>query len=104
MNEESPMDFAGTVCAGSLGRVGLVVRQKEIDFGDRKQVMWEGIGLDGKGLWCTANPIVIQPSIEAYMDRLERALDQPGAMYPPLGVGGQVPFNPQKHGVENAHS
>lgn len=86
-------NFVGKVCCCSTGRVGLVVRQKIITFpsGETKQ-MWEGIGLDGKGLWCTSNPIEIHPSIEAYMDRLVLALKQPGCVYPPLGSGALNPL------------
>lgn len=86
MSEEN---FIGKVCCCSTGRVGLVVRKEAITFPDgQTSTMWAGIGLDGKGLWCTSNPIVIHDSIEAYMDRLQKMLKQPGTIYPPLGGSG----------------
>lgn len=86
-------DFTGKVCVSSLGRVGLVVRKKTITFPDGEaKEMWEGIGLDGKGLWCTSNPLVLHDSIESYMDRLVLALKQPGCVYPPLGSGALNPL------------
>jgi len=87
-------DLIGTVCVGSLGRVGLVVRISEIEFpgsGDKKK-MFEGIGLDGKGLWCASNPLKLYDNIEQYMDRLAQALKQPGCVYPPLGCGSLNPI------------
>jgi len=86
-------EFIGTVAACSTGRVGLIVRKETVTFrsGDTKEV-YTGIGLDGKGLWASSDPIVIQPSIEEYMDRLQKILkEQPGAIYPPLGCGGINP-------------
>lgn len=87
------MSYIGKVCVCSTGRVGLVVRQKPITFADGEtKTMWEGIGLDGKGLWCSSNPLVLHPSIESYLDRLVLCLKQPGCVYPPLGSGALNPL------------
>ncbi len=78
--------FVGKVCVCPTGRVGLAVRVREITMSDGfTGTFLAGIGLDGQALWCTRNPIMLHPSIEAYMDRLALVLTQPGAIYLPLG-------------------
>lgn len=87
--------YIGTVCVCSTGRVGLVVRRREVTFPDgQPKLIWEGIGLDGKGLWASTadEPLVLHPSIDAYLDRLVKALSQPGCVYPPLGSGSLNPL------------
>jgi len=86
----------GKVCVCSTGRVGLVVRREKITFTSGEVgEMWCGIGLDGKGLWCTSaerEPLILYHSIEEYMDRLVKCLKQPGCVYPPLGSGSLNPI------------
>lgn len=85
-------DFTGNVAVCSTGRVGLVTGQEEVVFasGDKKK-MWVGIGLDGKGLWCSSSPVYLYETIHDYIDRLKKCLQQPGAIYPPLGCGSRNP-------------
>ena len=86
-------ELIGKVCVCSTGRVGLAVRVESITFPDgHSSEMLAGIGLDGKGLWCTSSPVALHDSIEAYMDRLVKCLKQPGCVYPPLGCGALNPI------------
>lgn len=89
----SEINVIGCVAVCATGRVGLVVGQEEITFpsGETK-TMWTGIGLDGKGLWCSSSPVILHVSIQAYIDRLKLCLKQPGCVYPPLGCGSLNPI------------
>ena len=86
-------DFTGTVAVCLNGRVGYVVGKKTITFssGDSGEY-WYGIGLDGKGLWCSSSPVLLHDTLDNYIARLEKALSQPGSVYPPLGSGALNPI------------
>ncbi len=60
-------DLAGKVCVCSTGRAGVVTGQKEFAWG----VAWVGLGLDGKGTWCSSNPAVVAESAEEFRQTLE---------------------------------
>jgi hypothetical protein len=57
----------GKVCVCSIGRPAIVVGTKKFPWG----WAWTGIGLDGKGVWCSTDPCIIAENGQEYYDRLE---------------------------------
>jgi hypothetical protein len=76
-------DLTGKVCVCSVGRPGIVLGKKKTIFNNTKETarVWFGLGLDGKGNWCSTNPAIIAESgVEFYEKLSER-------------FGGKMSFN-----------
>jgi hypothetical protein len=56
----------GAVAVCSLGRVGVITGKETIVLGNDTKEMWVGMGLDGKGLWASSEPIVITTTLKDY--------------------------------------
>lgn len=70
-------DLTGKVCVCSVGRPGIVVGKKKTTFEndennqpEKEYEVWFGLGLDGKGNWCSTNPCVVAESGEEFYERL----------------------------------
>lgn len=70
--------LVGKVCVSSVGRVGIVIGKKKFDWGES----WYGLGLDGKGNWCSSNPCIIAESAIEFYDKLTSRF------------GGKMSYNP----------
>lgn len=59
-------DLTGKVCVCSVGRVAVVTGAKKFPWG----LAWTGLGLDGKGTWCSTAPAVVDETGEEFRARL----------------------------------
>ena len=59
-------DLVGKVCVCSIGRPAIVTGRGETIFGK----VWTGLGLDGKGTWCSTQPCVIAESGQEFYEKL----------------------------------
>ena len=58
--------LTGKVCVCSVGRVGIVTGEEKYHFG----LAWVGLGLDGKGTWCSTAPAVVAETAEEFRAKL----------------------------------
>ena len=66
-------NLIGKVCVCSIGRPGIVVGKKKATFGNipaQEYDVWFGLGLDGKGNWCSTNPCIVAESGVEFCQRL----------------------------------
>lgn len=87
----------GAVAVCSLGRVGVITDKKTITFsnGDTGE-MYVGMGLDGKGLWASSDPIKLCDTLKEYT---ERVLAKPSNV-----LYGTIAVDPPKREKNDAKS
>lgn len=71
-------NLVGKICISSIGRIAIVTGRKKYDWGDA----WCGLGLDGKGNWCSSNPVITAESGQEFHDMLTKRFK------------GKMSFNP----------
>lgn len=59
-------DLIGKICVCSIGRPAIVVGKNQFEWGNA----WIGLGLDGKGTWCSTEPCIIAESGREFHDKL----------------------------------
>ena len=76
-------NLIGKICVCSVGRPGIVTSKKKCKFESSGAEFdaWVGLGLDGKGNWCSTSPAIIAESAEEFRQRLSTRF------------GGKMSFN-----------
>lgn len=71
---EENEDITGKVCVCSIGRAAIVTGRFTFQWGES----WAGLGLDGKGSWCSRAPCVIAESGHEYFLKLHSLAQHTG--------------------------
>lgn len=74
---EKNEDLIGKVCVCSTGRVAVVTGTARFPWG----LTWTGLGLDGKGTWCSTVPAVVAETGQEFHDKLLKRFDGQMSLY-----------------------